>query len=187
MDRPNSIDEALAFYRAKVERARNVLVANPYDPEIWFVAMNIIAVWEDRIAKLEALEKLTAEKHEHKPVQHRDGKPPWCPICGLTADMTVPVSRFEKHEERNESMMPKTYTPERIQLRALHPPHNTIEGPPDAFTPSMADWLAQGWRVDHEYLDGEEDGQHYCFYRTGEINGIPYICGHPTDKHYGHD
>ena len=31
---------------------------------------------------------------DHKPVQHRDGKPPWCKTCGLTAQYTVPVSRF---------------------------------------------------------------------------------------------
>lgn len=29
---------------------------------------------------------------DHKPVQHRDGKPPWCRTCGLTADGTRPVS-----------------------------------------------------------------------------------------------
>lgn len=32
--------------------------------------------------------------HEHKPVQHRDGKPPWCKGCGLTAEGRVPVSRI---------------------------------------------------------------------------------------------
>jgi hypothetical protein len=33
--------------------------------------------------------------HDHKPKQHRDGKPPWCPECKLTADFTVPKSIFE--------------------------------------------------------------------------------------------
>jgi len=32
--------------------------------------------------------------HNHKPVQHRDGKPPWCPTCGLTADGNEPVSHL---------------------------------------------------------------------------------------------
>lgn len=32
----------------------------------------------------------------HKPVQHRDGKPPWCKECGLTANNTIPKSRFDK-------------------------------------------------------------------------------------------
>lgn len=26
------------------------------------------------------------ESHEHLPVQHRDGKPPWCNVCRRTAD-----------------------------------------------------------------------------------------------------
>lgn len=34
----------------------------------------------------------------HKPVQHRDGKPPWCNKCGLTAHGKVPVSRFKLEE-----------------------------------------------------------------------------------------
>lgn len=33
---------------------------------------------------------------QHKPVQHRDGKPPWCRACGKTAANTVPNSRFSK-------------------------------------------------------------------------------------------
>lgn len=31
---------------------------------------------------------------EHAPVQHRDGKPPWCPRCGLTSSFEQPLSRF---------------------------------------------------------------------------------------------
>lgn len=34
--------------------------------------------------------------HDHKPVQHRDGKPPWCKICGLTASFHVPRSAFAR-------------------------------------------------------------------------------------------
>ena len=34
---------------------------------------------------------------DHNPVQHRDGNPPWCPRCGLTAAMTEPVSRFKRN------------------------------------------------------------------------------------------
>jgi hypothetical protein len=36
----------------------------------------------------------TEPDHDHNPVQHRDGKPPWCKVCGLTADHEVPTSRF---------------------------------------------------------------------------------------------
>ena len=34
--------------------------------------------------------------HEHVPVQHRDGREPWCNECGLTAHLTEPVSRLDK-------------------------------------------------------------------------------------------
>lgn len=32
----------------------------------------------------------------HNPIQHRDGKPPWCRICGLTADGKEPRSRINQ-------------------------------------------------------------------------------------------
>lgn len=32
--------------------------------------------------------------HEHVAVHHRDGREPWCPKCGLTADGKVPSPRF---------------------------------------------------------------------------------------------
>lgn len=31
----------------------------------------------------------------HNPVQHRDGKPPWCRTCGLTANFEKPESEFK--------------------------------------------------------------------------------------------
>lgn len=31
----------------------------------------------------------------HRPVQHRDGKRPWCDICGLTDRWTEPQSMFQ--------------------------------------------------------------------------------------------
>lgn len=34
---------------------------------------------------------------DHKPVQHRDGKEPWCNHCKLTEDGRVPVSPFRKN------------------------------------------------------------------------------------------
>ena len=30
----------------------------------------------------------------HEPKQHRDGKPPWCDLCGLTSSFQEPVSHF---------------------------------------------------------------------------------------------
>lgn len=33
---------------------------------------------------------------DHIPIQHRDGKPPWCSVCGLTKDWGNPhISRTE--------------------------------------------------------------------------------------------
>lgn len=34
--------------------------------------------------------------HYHITVQHRDGKPPWCDECGLTAGMQKPETIFSK-------------------------------------------------------------------------------------------
>jgi hypothetical protein len=33
---------------------------------------------------------LALNYHNHKPVQHRDGKPRWCDECGLTGDGLTP-------------------------------------------------------------------------------------------------
>lgn len=32
------------------------------------------------------------DPHDHKPVQHRDGKPPWCRTCGLDENFKDPVA-----------------------------------------------------------------------------------------------
>lgn len=37
---------------------------------------------------------------DHQPVQHRDGKPPWCKTCGLTAYGVVPVGLFDRERRR---------------------------------------------------------------------------------------
>ena len=36
------------------------------------------------------------QEHIHKPVQHRDGKPPWCHTCGLTIGYLIPESRIHR-------------------------------------------------------------------------------------------
>ena len=38
----------------------------------------------------------TPDTHLHLPIQHRDGKPPWCNICGLTAERTKPTSPSDR-------------------------------------------------------------------------------------------
>ena len=37
---------------------------------------------------------------DHRPVQHRDGKPPWCKTCGLTAYGVEPVGLFDREARR---------------------------------------------------------------------------------------
>ena len=37
----------------------------------------------------------------HKPVQHRDGKEPWCRECGLTKDYRIPKGRLYKRPSAN--------------------------------------------------------------------------------------
>jgi len=43
----------------------------------------------------------------HKPVQHRDGKEPWCRACGKNAEGKEPASRFErpKYEDPTDVLM----------------------------------------------------------------------------------
>lgn len=33
---------------------------------------------------------------DHRPAQHRDGKPPWCSTCGLTAGGLEPVGLLDR-------------------------------------------------------------------------------------------
>ena len=35
---------------------------------------------------------------DHRPVQHRDARPPWCKACGLTADGREPVGLLDKED-----------------------------------------------------------------------------------------
>lgn len=39
----------------------------------------------------------------HKPVQHRDNKPPWCKQCGLTAGGETPLSRADRLDPYTEN------------------------------------------------------------------------------------
>ena len=53
----------------------------------------------------------TKPRHGHIPVQHRDGKEPWCNECGRTADFREPQSRFEdlaRRVERHAQVYPGT-------------------------------------------------------------------------------
>lgn len=48
------------------------------------------------------------DHHTHNAVTHRDGKPPWCNVCGLTATMRKPevtgaLKRLEPPKHMEES------------------------------------------------------------------------------------
>ena len=40
-----------------------------------------------------------AKCSDHNPVQHRDGKPPWCRKCGLTKDFKKPTGIFDRRKD----------------------------------------------------------------------------------------
>lgn len=59
--------------------------------------------------------------NNHNPVQHRDGKPPWCDRCGLTAGFNKPRSLFDKKPEvfaETDELLDEL-TPEEIRLACL--------------------------------------------------------------------
>ena len=47
-------------------------------------------------AVYDGLHGLKPDTHEHTPVQHRDGKRPWCKVCGFDADGNAPKGIFER-------------------------------------------------------------------------------------------
>ncbi len=55
---------------------------------------------EDQIHRLEKFREPPTTQlsgwppHEHIPVQHRDGRPPWCEVCSLDADGEIPMSKI---------------------------------------------------------------------------------------------
>lgn len=38
--------------------------------------------------------------HDHNPVQHRDGREPWCNACGLTADFENPTGFINQRKAK---------------------------------------------------------------------------------------
>lgn len=106
----------------------------------------------------------------HRPVQHRDGKPAWCRLCGLTADGNVPMSRFHNPQAvvttsgANHSTRPQpTEGPETKDVVAIA--QDLLRGyGHDAVADALAaaprepseDWIERVnralWRYDNEYL-----------------------------------
>jgi hypothetical protein len=44
-------------------------------------------------------------EHDHKPIQHRDGKVPWCHVCGLDRDYNAPQGRFGTRREARDAAL----------------------------------------------------------------------------------
>ena len=102
-------DDARAEMRRVLENEfRSFLAHDPHDPDrFWGLAV-------DAVMRAAARAETTATEPcpDHNPVQHRDGSPPWCPRCGLTAAMTEPVSRFKRDRaERNLDLHPTGNNP----------------------------------------------------------------------------
>ena len=87
---------------------------------------------ENRDRKQLGFPEVVADYHDHKPVQHRDGKQPWCNHCGLTGNGNIPKSRLHADYEPGEPptdlpFMPTfekiSYTPDhpRVEVSYTHP------------------------------------------------------------------
>lgn len=61
--------------------------ASPYRDAHLRGADAVLALFEEARAGREVT-------HDHRPVQHRDGKEPWCKVCGLNRNHEEPYSRL---------------------------------------------------------------------------------------------
>lgn len=78
--------------------------------------------------------------HNHKPVQHRDGKPPWCNECGLTRDLQIPIWMFNKKE--NDNMVDTTtYVRKPFEVEAVQVTEENIE--------AVKDWCQGNLEMDN--------------------------------------
>lgn len=80
--------------------------------------------WDMGFAISSREEKLmTQEKMcpNHKPIQHRDGKPPWCRECGLTANGTVPKSRIPELNDSDVYISPSNDWMQTFTGKAFYP------------------------------------------------------------------
>ncbi|QDH91674.1 hypothetical protein QDA01_gp15 [Microbacterium phage Cinna] len=117
---------------AAIERVRHMIEANSHvtasitealytDATARADADALAGLSDRRRADVEAVREQIAERaepvtgepegaeplpaHEHLPVQHRDGREPWCPTCGLNAYYNAPHSRFTSRREAREAAL----------------------------------------------------------------------------------
>lgn len=142
---------------------------------------------QDRLARLFAS---CVEAGTHNPRQHRDGKPPWCRVCGLTTAGKVPISYLERYDPpaapaRAEASLERSFN-DAVQKAGGEPvklsPANR-SGIPDRFV------IWPGGVVDLVELkrDGEEPGRlqqeiHRQLNRMG--HDIYLVSGERAIKHY---
>lgn len=57
--------------------------------------------------------------HEHIPIQHRDGKPPWCRECGLDKFYRVPERLIAQTYDNGEALViyPPTHIKQNVRQR----------------------------------------------------------------------
>lgn len=65
--------------------------------------------------------------HKHKPVQHRDGKEPWCPECGRTLNLERPQSVFNDLKESANMVEPVKYVRKPFEVDAVQVTEGNIE------------------------------------------------------------
>lgn len=89
---------------------------------------------------------------DHRPTQHRDGKPPWCRSCGLTEHGGYPIARqprpapeprpviFDRSEQPVADARDDLVTAARIELAALIDSHDdTCDRPSCDWSMHLAD------------------------------------------------
>ncbi|QDH93149.1 hypothetical protein QDA02_gp16 [Microbacterium phage Margaery] len=74
-------------------------------------------------------------EHDHTPIQHRDGREPWCRTCGLNADYNAPHSRFTSRREAREAAL-------REQGKAI-----STDAPGVPLTPELLEQFRAGIKV----------------------------------------
>lgn len=87
------------------------------------------------------------EPHDHKPIQHRDGKRPWCEECGLTATYGNPTSIAE----RARMIETTTYIRKPFEVEAVEVTEANIE--------EVKDWCQGNLQV-------EENGRQFIKVRV---------------------
>lgn len=93
------------------------LLVKPGESSDVFV-MDYAEAWAERPGPVVRSVKMSESRScpNHRPIQHRDGKPAWCPNCGLTAGYEEPKSRIP----RPGPVVRPVEAPERVIVQRSH-------------------------------------------------------------------